>query len=476
MKKVMIVEDEELILQGIRNILDWESLGLEVVHMAHDGVEALEMWEKEPVHIVVTDISMPEMDGLELLRKIREKEEQVRFIILTGYDEFNYAREAIRLEVENYILKPIDEEELERQLRETVRKLEEMDKKKLQYIDEKTQWLHFLNGNSDRAESEKFAAMLGLAPEGESYYAAVMKWNMKGLKEKKITDMIVELKKEEGLRIVHLPPDSLLMVLRIEADSADENRVAEGKVWEYFTELQNSMESRFNIMTFICIGNSFTRLEQLPEVYRGARKLQKYLIIEGYGNCISLRQIQDRKTESIRMDETQLRKFILKKEKEAAVSYIEDLFINNIRHNKPLPVYGKGENVRDWLYVVDHARAIDIIFHKGKIAGTYNIGGFNEWKNIDLIRVLIKTVDRLLGRPEGTSEKLITYVMDRAGHDLRYAIDSTKLKNELGWEPSLQFEEGIEKTVKWYLDNQEWLEQVTNGDYQRYYERMYGDR
>ena len=152
------------------------------------------------------------------------------------------------------------------------------------------------------------------------------------------------------------------------------------------------------------------------------------------------------------------------------------LFINNIRHNKPLPVYGQGENVRDWLYVVDHARAIDLIFHNGKVAETYNIGGFNEWKNIDLIRVLIKTVDRLLGRPEGTSEKLITYVTDRAGHDLRYAIDSTKLKNELGWEPSLQFEEGIEKTVKWYLDNQEWLDQVTSGDYQGYYERMYGNR
>ena len=152
------------------------------------------------------------------------------------------------------------------------------------------------------------------------------------------------------------------------------------------------------------------------------------------------------------------------------------LFINNIRHNKPLPVYGEGLNVRDWLYVVDHARAIDLIFHKGKIAETYNIGGFNEWKNIDLIRVLIRTVDRLLGRPEGASDKLITYVTDRAGNDLRYAIDSTKLKNELGWEPSLQFEEGIEKTVKWYLDNQEWLDQVTSGDYQRYYERMYGDR
>lgn len=152
------------------------------------------------------------------------------------------------------------------------------------------------------------------------------------------------------------------------------------------------------------------------------------------------------------------------------------LFINNIRHNKPLPVYGKGENVRDWLYVVDHARAIDIIFHRGKIAETYNIGGFNEWKNIDLIHVLVKTVDRLLGRPEGASEELIAYVTDRAGHDLRYAIDSTKLKNELGWEPSLQFEEGIEKTVKWYLDNQEWLDQVTSGDYQSYYEKMYGDK
>ena len=133
------------------------------------------------------------------------------------------------------------------------------------------------------------------------------------------------------------------------------------------------------------------------------------------------------------------------------------LFINNIRHDKPLPVYGRGENVRDWLYVEDHARAIDAVYHRGRIAETYNIGGFNEWKNIDLIRVVIRTVDRLLGRPEGAGEKLIAYVTDRAGHDLRYAIDSTKLKNELGWEPSLQFEEGIEKTVRWYLDNQAWL-------------------
>ena len=150
------------------------------------------------------------------------------------------------------------------------------------------------------------------------------------------------------------------------------------------------------------------------------------------------------------------------------------LFINNIRHNKPLPVYGKGENVRDWLYVVDHARAIDTILHGGKVGETYNIGGFNEWKNIDLIRVLIRVTDRLLGRPEGSSEKLITYVTDRAGHDLRYAIDATKLKNELGWEPSLQFEEGIEKTVQWYLDNPTWLDHVTSGEYENYYRKMYG--
>jgi dTDP-glucose 4,6-dehydratase len=149
------------------------------------------------------------------------------------------------------------------------------------------------------------------------------------------------------------------------------------------------------------------------------------------------------------------------------------LFINNIVNNKPLPVYGKGENVRDWLFVNDHARAIDVIFHDGKLGETYNIGGFNEWKNIDLIKVMIKTVDRLLGREEGASDKLITYVTDRAGHDLRYAIDSTKLKKELGWEPSLQFEEGIEKTVKWYLENQEWLNNVTSGDYQAYYQKMY---
>lgn len=152
------------------------------------------------------------------------------------------------------------------------------------------------------------------------------------------------------------------------------------------------------------------------------------------------------------------------------------LFIHNIKNNKPLPVYGKGENVRDWLWVVDHARAIDVIYHKGEIGETYNIGGFNEWTNIDLIRVMCRKMDEKLGREIGTSEKLITYVKDRAGHDLRYAIDATKIKNELGWEPSLQFEEGIELTIDWYLENTEWLENVTSGDYQKYYEEQYVKR
>lgn len=152
------------------------------------------------------------------------------------------------------------------------------------------------------------------------------------------------------------------------------------------------------------------------------------------------------------------------------------LMINNIKNNKPLPVYGKGENVRDWLFVEDHARAIDTIFHNGKQGQSYNVGGINEWKNIDLVHLLCSIMDKKLGRADGESAKLITYVKDRAGHDLRYAIDATKLNKELGWSPSLQFEEGLEKTVEWYLSNEEWINHVTSGDYQKYYDAQYEKR
>jgi len=152
------------------------------------------------------------------------------------------------------------------------------------------------------------------------------------------------------------------------------------------------------------------------------------------------------------------------------------LMINNIVHSKPLPVYGKGENVRDWLWVNDHARAIDVIFHQGKLGETYNIGGFNEWKNIDIVHLLCSIMDKKLGRADGESAKLITYVKDRAGHDMRYAIDATKLNKELGWEPSLQFEEGMDKTIDWYLANEEWIQSVTSGSYKQYYDQQYTSR
>lgn len=152
------------------------------------------------------------------------------------------------------------------------------------------------------------------------------------------------------------------------------------------------------------------------------------------------------------------------------------LLIHNIKNNKPLPVYGKGENIRDWLYVEDHARAIDLVFHKGRRGESYNIGGCNEWKNIDLVRLLCTLMDKKLGRPPGTSAQLITFVKDRPGHDMRYAIDASKITKELGWSPSLQFEEGLAKTIDWYLSNEEWVRHVTSGAYQQYYVEQYVNR
>jgi dTDP-glucose 4,6-dehydratase len=150
--------------------------------------------------------------------------------------------------------------------------------------------------------------------------------------------------------------------------------------------------------------------------------------------------------------------------------------INNIVHRKPLPVYGEGLNVRDWLWVEDHARAIDVVFHKGRHGETYNIGGFNEWRNIDLVHMLCGIMDKKLGRTEGDSASLITYVKDRAGHDRRYAIDASKINRELGWSPTLQFEEGLDRTVDWYLANSEWVEHITSGNYREYYQRQYANR
>lgn len=376
MKKVMIVEDEELILQGIRSILDWESLGLEVVHMAHNGQEAFEMWEREPVEIVVTDISMPVMDGLALLKKIRSQEESVRFIILTGYDEFDYARKAILLGVDNYLLKPIDEEELERQLRETSKKIDEMMKEKIQYIDEKTQWLHFLNGKANLREYEDYAKQIGFSMDKGNYYMAVMKWSMEKIKEKKIVDIIVKLRKTyKDLIIIHLPPDSLLMILKYE-------EMDEKQSLEYFSKVQNQIENQFDVATFISVGPAFTSFEKLPEVYKAAIKLQKYLIIEGYGSCINLGTIQNRKTENIHFDEGMLRKLILKKEKDAAIEYLEDLLINNMRKDVAADVF--------------YQIAVKIAMFLQEIKKEYKLEGQEQFHDMsDLLEIIYRSDDIL---------------------------------------------------------------------------------
>lgn len=324
MRKVMIVEDEELILQGIRNIVDWDGLGLQLTHMAYNGAEALELWRKEPVDIIITDIDMPEMSGLELLGHIRSEAEQVRFIILTGYDEFEYAREAIRLEVENYILKPINEEELEHQLREAVKKLEELERKKFRYIDEKTEWLQFLSGTAPAKEYGYYRERLGLEAADGPVWAAVLKWSARGGKESRIADMLMAVQSgREQLRIVHLPPDSLLLLLS--------GMTEERAVREYFQTLQNEIESQFDLLTFISIGPSFSDFRRLPESYRAAMRLQRYLIVEGYGSCVDEAQIQTRKSEDIAIDRERLRRLMLKREEQTAAGYIEDLFINNVK-------------------------------------------------------------------------------------------------------------------------------------------------
>lgn len=324
MKKVMIVEDEEWILQGIQSIVHWDELGLSLIHMAHDGLEALELWKKEPVDIIITDIEMPEMSGLELLKEIRAMDERVRFIILTGFDEFEYAREAIRLEVEEYILKPINEEELENKLRQAVFRLDELEKKKIRYIDEKTEWLQFLSGKTAAEDRAYHCERLKLSADGSPIWAAVMKWSTGSVKENRITDMIIALNKEQSeLRTVHLPPDSLLMLLAGREDAQE--------VKEYFQMLQNQIESQFDILTFVGIGTVFYDYRDLPESYQQARRLQKYLVVEGYGSCLNEADIQARKSEDITIDAAQLGKLILKKENEGALDYIEDLFINNVK-------------------------------------------------------------------------------------------------------------------------------------------------
>lgn len=325
MKKVMLVEDEEMILHGLEHIIDWKELGLEIVHLAVNGKEALDMFRKEPVDIIVTDLSMPEMGGLEFLKHIRELDERVRCIILTGYDEFEYARKAISLDVENYILKPIDEDELEQQLKSTSEKLDRMDADKNTPIEEQAYWMQFLSGKLSKEEKEKFMEILGLSePEGISY-VAILKLNAAAsANEVKVTDVLHELEKEQHMRAVPLPPNSILIL------------AAEQGEKEYLPNLQDRIESKCGVLSFMTVSSPFTKSAEIPERYKEAKKFQKYVVIDGYGSCVSPEHINTRTSKDVVIDNVQFRKMLLKKDKEAALGYLEDLFINNIKEDASL--------------------------------------------------------------------------------------------------------------------------------------------
>lgn len=327
MKKVMLVEDEEFILQGIRYIVDWEEISMEVVSMAHNGREALEMFQREPADIVVTDVEMPFMSGLELLEEIRKLSPRTRFLILSGYDEFEYARKALRLDVEEYILKPIDEEQLRKALINAGEHLDKIDRNTAGNMEDKISWLKFLKGKLGREDEAEFYCMLPRLEKEEKIYAALMKADTNTLGEGgSISDILMEIQKEpKKIKAIYLAPDTLFLLLYTSKETGDE------EILEYYGCFQDRLESQRGIMSFLTISFSIEDYARLPECYKLASKLQKYRMLEGYGSCINEAHIKDRRSQDVVIDETLLRKTILRKDKEGALNYIEDLFINNLK-------------------------------------------------------------------------------------------------------------------------------------------------
>lgn len=325
MRKIMLIEDEELILQGLKNIVDWEAMDMQIVHMAHNGREALEQFAREPVDIIVTDINMPVMDGIAFLTQLRQSEERAKCIILTGYDEFEYARCAIRLGVVDYILKPIDEEKLVAVLLQSDRELEEYDKKREGNIDDKIGWLQFLRGMLPKEEADEYIELLPKLDPADMVYAAVMKLDIESLKRAKMTDILVELHAAgKQVRAIYLSADSLLLLLYgTDLDGVQAQEILAG--------LQDEIESKYGILSFIGIGRPFTDYRGIQNAWQEAQRLQKYQVIEGYGSCVSAQQIHGRKAEDIEFDSAALRKMILQKDQDSAQNYLEDLFINHVK-------------------------------------------------------------------------------------------------------------------------------------------------
>ena len=326
MKKVMLVEDEEFILQGIRYIVDWEAISMEVTAMAHNGREALEMFHKEPADIVVTDVEMPLMNGLELLEEIRKISPRTRFLILSGYDEFEYARKALKLDVEEYILKPINEEQLQQALISAGEHLDKMDRESAGNMEDKIGWHRFLKGKLSQEGEAGFKQMLPKIGTGEKVYPSLMKVDTGTLSEKaSLSDVLAALQKEpEKIKAIYLATDTLFLLLYAGKETKDR------EVTEFYRGFQDRLESQMGIMSFLTVTSPIEDYEMLPKCYGTASRLQKYKMLEGYGSCISEADIQDRKWGDGAIDEGLLRKMILKKDREGAVGYIEDLFINNL--------------------------------------------------------------------------------------------------------------------------------------------------
>jgi two-component system response regulator YesN len=324
MYKVLLAEDEMLILEGIRSIIEWEKLGLEVVHMARNGMEAVTMLEKEPVDIIVTDINMPLLDGIELLTKVRSKDERTRCIILSGYDEFEYARKAIRLEVENYILKPINEEELEAVLKEAVQKLIKIDEHEKNGICAKQKLLRFLSGEM-KEQSEAYFQEIGLAMNKAFGVAANIKVKQKDKKDEKMADIVAYLKedcKQLDLNTFYYAKDEIVLLLFTNSGNEDH-------ILSCISAIQVKIEMIFEVQTFISVSSAFTALDQVSHAFEETKNLQKYLMFAGYSTCINKSYVSTRKSKEITLDEATLQKMILTKDHKAVNAYIEDLFIHN---------------------------------------------------------------------------------------------------------------------------------------------------
>ncbi len=333
MRKVMLVEDEEFILQGLENIIDWEALGLTIVHKAHNGVEALEMLERENVEIIVTDVRMPLMDGLELLENVRHRDAAMRFIILTGFSEFEYARSALRLDVEDYILKPINELELIKALENCLAKLKQSEEEKTSQIDQKVEFLQFLEGGMEQGERRRYLAEIEAGPEYGIFYAAIMKVDMATLEKNKITDVIrfiLHRKVDGELRLRHLWGGNILLLF-----ICQQRLPSPG---EWFANLQDGMEIETGIYSFLAVSDCFTDLKKLPEVYRNIEKLQKYLLIDGYGSCVDEISLQNRTSTDVAIDKEKFSKMILQKDVTGASGYMEDLFVNNMKKDASVDV------------------------------------------------------------------------------------------------------------------------------------------